>query len=549
MLAALAAVLCAGPGSAAPPGEGIDLERCHVRGRSQTVLCGELEVPENRSPEAPADGRRLTLDVVVVPAQTPSREPEAVFVLAGGPGQAATALVPLVAPILSELNRSHDLVFVDQRGTGVDDPMRCEDSFERLRAEARSAAEEATAEGLPDDPSEEGPTLEEQFLEGDVPALLAACLEDLDADPRQYTTPISMDDVDDARAALGYEKIHLWGGSYGTRAALVYLDRHPEHVATAVIDGLAPVEMALPSSMAIDAERAFGLLAEACTEDAACSAAFPDPRGRLAEVLARLEEAQVEITVDHPLTGEPTDLVLTRGIFAGYLRAILYDASASRLIPLVVEQAARGDYDPFVALSWQAGGGGGAGLSFGLFLSVVCAEDRRVLDEEAARAEAEGTFFGTSMLDVLVEACETWPAGEVPEDYFEPVASDLPILAISGDLDPVTPPRWGERVVGHLSRATHVVVPATGHGTLRAGCAADLVTEFIRSDGAGTGPTDCLERLRRPRFFVDVLGPGPVETRSESSDGDPTTGDAPEAGDVAGEASSPDEPTTGERTR
>ena len=223
-------------------------------GVSVPARCGSLTVFEDRATGA---GRTIDLTIVVIPAVSGSHEPDPLFFLAGGPGQAATDVADTVLARLAEVRRSRDIVFVDQRGTGGSGRMSCA-LFER------GPDEEASSESLQFD----------AFPLDD----LRDCLAEVEsvADPRHYTTPVAMDDLDDVRAALGYETINLYGGSYGTRAGLIYMRRHPERVRTAVLDGLAPVSMRLPSSMDADAQRALDRLFADCAADPGCREAFPD---------------------------------------------------------------------------------------------------------------------------------------------------------------------------------------------------------------------------------------------------------------------------------
>lgn len=181
----------------------LDLEDCRLDGVSVPARCGTLTVFEDR---AAATGRTIDLEIVVLPAVSDNPEPDPLFFLAGGPGQAATDLAGPMLPLLSEVRRTRDLVFVDQRGTGGSGRMTC--AFFESDADEQTAGESLQIDALPLDD-------------------LRECLAEVEtaADPRQYTTPVAMDDLDDVRAALGYETINLYGGSYGTRAGLIYLRR------------------------------------------------------------------------------------------------------------------------------------------------------------------------------------------------------------------------------------------------------------------------------------------------------------------------------------
>src|SRR5262249_39117674 len=153
------------------------------------------------------------IKVAILPAKLRAREPDPIVVMAGGPGQGAIALAAQVMPLFTRLNDARDVVFIDQRGTGDSNPLDCQDDARQLQ----SLFEDALPERL-----------------------VSKCLAQLDADPRQYVTSVAMEDLDEVLGKLGYAKVNLWGGSYGTRAALEYLRRHGDHVRTITLDGVAP---------------------------------------------------------------------------------------------------------------------------------------------------------------------------------------------------------------------------------------------------------------------------------------------------------------------
>ena len=478
------AIVAATGGADAQPA--LELADCRLDGVSVPARCGSLAVFEDR---AAGSGRTLDLEIVVVPAVSDNAQPDPLFFLAGGPGQAATELAGPTLPLFADVRRSRDLVFVDQRGTGGSGRMRC--AFLEGASDEEAVGESLQFDALPLDELQE-------------------CLAEVEtaADPRQYTTPIAMDDLDDVRAALGYERINLYGGSYGTRAALVYMRRHPERVRTAVLDGLAPVAMRLPSNMNTDAHRALDRLFGDCEADPGCREAFPDLPRTFAAVLDELEADPRRLDTIHPRTGEPFSLEVSALGFAGGLRAALYSSTLSSLVPWTVVRAAAGDFAPFLAQLTPLVETGEA-INLGMFLSVVCAEDvSRLPAGEAERLAGEGTLGRLSM-EVTAGACTVWPAADLPESYFEPVRSDAPALLLSGDLDPVTPPRWAEAVLDGLSDARHVVAPGVGHGVLPRGCTRDVVAEFIEAGAHAGLDVSCIERLRRPPFLLSAAGTDP----------------------------------------
>ena len=480
---ALAGPVAPPPTSAQPT---LDLQDCRLDRVSVPARCGTFAVSEDRAAGA---GRAIELEIVVIPAVADNAEPDPLFFLAGGPGQAATELAGPLARLLARVRRTRDLVFVDQRGTGGADEMIC--AFFESASDGDESNESFQVDTLP--------------LER-----VRECLDEIEtnADPRHYTTPVAMDDLDEVRAALGYETINLLGGSYGTRAVLVYMRRHPERVRTAVLDGLAPVSMRLPSNMSVDAHDALDRLFADCEADTGCREAFPDLPQTFAGVIADLEASPRVLGATHPRTGEPFESTLTASRFAADLRAVLYYPTLASLLPWTIARAAAGDFAPYLAQSVPLNEFGGM-LNAAVSLSVVCAEDVSQLDADEATRLASGGVLGRESIAAWIDACTVWPVADLPAGYFEPVRSDAPTLLLSGALDPVTPPRWGEDVLRGLGNARHVVAPGAGHGVLVRGCTADVVARFIAAGSHAELDVSCIEQIRRPPFMLSPAGTEP----------------------------------------
>jgi pimeloyl-ACP methyl ester carboxylesterase len=415
-------------------------------------------------------------------ASNPSDDP--LFFLAGGPGQAAAQLASQVRTVFREVQRTRDIVLVDQRGTGKSNPLNCRSSANSLR----------------------------EFTEGSEAALarLRRCLEGYDADVRLYTTDIAMDDLNDVRAFLGYERINLYGGSYGTRAALVYLRQHGEHVRSVVLDGVAPTDMRLPLFTARDAQLALDKALADCNAEAACANTFPGMALRIRNLIASLEQRPRRVRVVHPRTGVAEDIDVDARLVASVMFNALYSPLTASIVPALVDRAEHDDFQGLFALA-LAGEDGGESMSIGMQLSVLCSEDAsRVSADEIAR-ETSHTVFGSHLTGSQLDACAMWPKGKVHADYYQPVVSDVPVLVLSGEVDPVTPPSWGASVVKHLSRGAHVIVPSTGHGVVSTPCGNRLVKDFIERGSADGLNTECVTAVRRPPFFVTPAGPDPLD--------------------------------------
>lgn len=444
------------------------------------AYCGTLKVFENRDTK---QGRQIDLNIVILPALRTDAQPDPLFFLAGGPGQGAAKLAKVVRQFFGTVQRDRDIVLVDQRGTGKSNPLNClEDEDDSLQSLAMTPAQ----------------TMER----------VKACQAKYDADLTQYTTTIAMDDLDDVRAFLGYDKINVYGGSYGTRAALVYMRQHGDRVRTAILDGVAPTNMRLPLYFPRDTQRAFELLAKDCAADAGCNAAYPNLLERMRTLIDRLEKDPPMVKVTHPRTGETAEIKVEARLVANVIVTALYSPTMTALVPAIVVAAERNDFQSMLALAGMSGGDE-PNMSIGMQLSVVCAEDAPKNTAEDLKKNSDSTLFGKYVMTIQQEACAFWPRGKVDESFYEPVTSSIPTLVLSGEVDPVTPPTWGEMVAKTLPNSKHLVMPGTGHTAGGTGCGQRVMRSFIELGTVNGIDAACVERVRRPGFFVSPAGPDP----------------------------------------
>jgi pimeloyl-ACP methyl ester carboxylesterase len=276
-----------------------------------------------------------------------------------------------------------------------------------------------------------------------------------------------------------------------------------------VLDGVAPPDMRLPLFFARDAQRALDLLIADCEKDEQCRARYPQLADRLKVLLARLETAPVTTRLVHPRTGVEDEVTVRAALVAGTLFASLYSPLAASLIPAIVERAERNDFQGMLALAMM-NSGALENMALGMQLSVLCTEDYSRIEPEDTDRESAGTLFGRHLLETRMKACEFWPKGSVPANYYQPVASSVPTLILSGELDPVTPPSWGDGVAASLPNSKHLVAPGTGHGVLTTTCGMRIIRDFF-DRGTTAGLDDrCLKLLKRPPFFLTPSGPDPT---------------------------------------
>lgn len=478
-LALLCVALLATAACQAPRQAAVDrLHPCGIAEGPPDAYCGTHRVFEDRVART---GRTIDLKIVVAPALRRDPRPDPLFVFEGGPGGGAATLAELRIPMFRRFQNDRDVVLVDQRGTGASNPLDC-------------AADEADEENLEN--ADVYPV--ERFRR---------CLDTMQADARLYTTSIAMDDIDEVRETLGYSQVNLWGGSYGTRAALVYLKQHEAHVRSVVLDGVAPPDMRIPLYMARDGQRALDRMIADCEKDTAgCARAYPSLRSTVDRLWASLAE-RPRVHVAHPRTGKPATMTVSQRLVASIVFQSLYSPDVTALLPQLLTDAADGNFQGIFALAFSTDLPKGA-MSEGMFLSVVCAEDMPRISREDIARETAGRFIGSAMFDGQTKPCEFWPKGVVPGDYYEPVRSSVPTLLFSGADDPVTPPSWAEHVAQTLPNSRQVVVPGAGHITLMRGCVQELVGQFFDIPSPASIDPACVASLDRPPFFTSYTGPG-----------------------------------------
>lgn len=440
-----------------------------------------MEVWEDRER---ASGRRIGIRFVVIPGTGAGRAREAIVPLAGGPGQDATGSAGGVARMLAGAREGRDLLFMDHRGTGGSNPLPCEISVPG--------------------------NLQSYLVEFFTTEGVARCARALAprADVRLYTSAHAAGDLEQLRAALGYERLDLFGGSYGTRTALVYLRRHPERVRSVLMQGAVPTDIRYPLTVAPDAQMAIDGVFADCARDARCRADFSDPAADLRTSLRRLDAGPVEARVVSPLTGEVSTVRLSRERFTEALRYMTYGPAASSLVPVVLHHAARGDFGPAAeqALYWRMGLVSAS--SRGLYLAVTCPEDVAFADSARAERLARGTYLGSWRVRDQRGACAAWPHDRLDSSFVEPVRSEVPVLVLNGQWDPATASHHAQRMLRTLPNGRLVVIPGAGHGSYglvgAEACETALMVQFIRTADARGVDASCTERVRRPPFPVSL---------------------------------------------
>jgi pimeloyl-ACP methyl ester carboxylesterase len=399
----------------------LHLAPCTIAGTA--ARCGTFDVRESAH-----SSRVLPLKVIVFSAR--EHNDSAVFPFSGGPGIATTPGAEDQVKIFGAELRRHDVVLVDQRGTGGSAPLRCP------TAQKKHARE---------------------LIEGELFPLpfIRDCRQEIEkhSDLTAYTTPQFTDDVDALRRALGYESINIVGISYGTRSALTFLERHPKSVHSLLLEGPLPPQNPMPLETARDAQAVLDRIISECRADSACTASFPDITGDLTKILAALDAKPARFDAGQ------YHVTMTRGGFGEFLRSQMYSAERQRLIPLMLHLAAAGDWR-WIGTYWLRYRDGWYD-DIGPFLSISCPGDIRWIDPIVIPVATANTFLGDYRVRRQVAACQAWESGRIPPVTIP--AADIPVLILTGDRDPVTPSRWAELLQSQLPRARTIVLANSGH--------------------------------------------------------------------------------------
>lgn len=461
-LGALAmSILCASPATARPRTEGVAFRACGKPAPLDDARCGVLTVPEVRKDRS---GRTIPLHIMISPGADRKASDPLVFI-AGGPGQSAIDVAPLVLAGLRPIDKARDIIFIDQRGTGSSNPLSCSNTLSVL-AGGDSKSARACASLLQ----------------------RKAALEN-------YLTADAVEDLEAVRVALGLERIGIVAVSYGVRPALEYMRRHPHRVSTAVLRAAYAPDFNIITAGLGNADDELGRVLAECQADAACNAAFPDLRSRFVQLQDRLVEKPAIIQVASS-TGRQDTVAVTNDFFQLMLYALLLSAESRQSIPLFVNTAATKGLQPLSPVILRVRDALYGSIPLGMYLSVVCSEDAPRIVARAGERDTRGL---SSMAPKLAELCSAWPKGRVESSLFAPIRVSVPTLVISGDLDPATTAASAEKLVSMLPNAKHLIAPATSHGPMVPTCAADAVASLWKSRSVENASADC-SGLQLPAF-------------------------------------------------
>jgi pimeloyl-ACP methyl ester carboxylesterase len=450
------------------------LESCHVKGIRQQVQCGTLISPENY---AQTNGVQIDVNFVVLPAIDSSQEKLPLMFLAGGPGQAAAELAGHIYNGFNEIRKTRDLILIDQRGTGKSHPLECEEPLE---------VDPYTG-------------VSEDFSVSDI----EHCLSQVTGELSQYNSENAIRDFDAVRAALGHQQVHIYGGSYGTRAGLVYMRMFPTSIKSVVLDSVGPIEVPI-GLFGQSAEQSFKKLIENCQREESCAAQYPNLVKEFSEVSEKLAQSSVSVDIAHPRLGTKTTFNINQDKFISTIQMQLYSMQTRSLVPLLIHQAYLGDYKPLAGLIAQSEGG--MGVYTVLHFNIVCNEDYPKISESMKRADANNNFAKGLSLEMVGKVCSAWPKYQPSSDFYQTVTADIPTLILSGDLDPVTPASNGEKSNDSLPNSHHIIAKNNAHIVASTSCGISIVNEFLEKQTPKGLDESCLQDIPEETFMTGLNG-------------------------------------------
>ncbi|MFT5135845.1 MAG: pimeloyl-ACP methyl ester carboxylesterase [Arenicella sp.] len=459
------------------------LKPCQIKSGPKSIdaQCATLRRPEN--PDNP-DGKQLDLFIAKFAARSTDPEADAFTIIQGGPGGSSIDLYMGLQSIFHEIRAHRDIIVIDQRGTGRSNLLGCPE----------------IAENQVVNPDE-------------IRRLAIQCRQDLEArtnsDLSFYTTSLAVQDLEALRIAAGYTQLTIYGVSYGTRVAQHYLRRFTESTRAVILDGVVPVGLNLAGGeIARRSQAAFDNMVQRCNDSEDCVAQFGDLERKFKELRQRLKDQPMTVSLPDPYTGKPTSQLVNDQNLLAAIRLMPYSTEQLSLLPNLIATAHAGDYLGLAAFSKIITERFKEAYAIGMNNSVMCAEDAPFV-KQSDLLGIDDTYFDTLMVDAVSATCQEWPRGPMDDDFRDAFDSKQPVLILSGETDPITPPDNGEIANQMLSNSLHLVVPAHGHGVISKGCIPQLASDFVEHVDLSLLNPNCIKRERASPFFFGTTGPQP----------------------------------------
>ncbi|MFN8373367.1 MAG: alpha/beta hydrolase [Anaerolineae bacterium] len=449
--------------------------------------CGHLIVPEDRTnPASPT----IQLGVAIYRSTSPTRKPDPIVYLIGGPGGSAlenqsVSFNERYRPFVD----SRDYIIFDQRGAQHSTPsLDCDGLVPQYYDWA--------AQGMNN----------EELANAQAEALLA-CEQDLlnaGINVAAYQSAENAADVADLRLALGYDEWNLFGVSYGARLALTVMRDHPEGVRSVVLDSVYAPQVDLFMEYGTNTAAAFEHLFASCAADEACAAAYPTLRDDFYFIVQTLNNEPLLITATHPISHMDFSVYVTGEMMVEAVFGMMYRRDDIPYIPYLIDDTMNYG-EELLTIAAENFVDTPFAVSEGLYYSVSCSEETPFTDWDTAYANLEAmpeAIRVTTYLPFIRQVCDGWTIHQPDAIENEPVVSDIPTLVLNGDFDPITPPRWAEQTASTLSSAHFYLFPGTGHGVVRStDCGANIMQAFL-DDPQSPPDTSCIDNLGEPEWVL-----------------------------------------------
>lgn len=398
----------------------------------------------------------LKLQAIVYPARQ-GRSLTPIYLLAGGPGQAASeAFLPLTEPFNSLAN-THDLVILDQRGTGNSAKLHCHAAADSLTLGYKPKARLQAAKH---------------------------CLEELQSkyDLSIFTSQHAVQDLEKLRQALGHEKIIIYAISYGSRVALQYAKLYEAHIEKMILEGVVSHDYVLLAEPR-DFQNALKSVFSACSENSACRSRYGKLQQRYDKIKNALEHGK-PVKIYNPYSRQSVEINLSAALFDRALLSFLYQGVSISLIPSIIKQADEGNFQPLLSPLTKRQDL----VAVGSYLNIICSEDLPFHSADLQTIDPE-----------LREICQLWPRYSIASDFRSSPVINSKTLLLSGGLDPVTPPRYATSLLESMPQAEQLILDNFSHNIHHVRCVQDLIHHFIAD--RPWQKTDCNRKLANFHFF------------------------------------------------
>ena len=451
---------------------------------SNKVSCYLIPVLRNISNKAKS---KFYLSVLVAPSLNKTNEKPLLY-LHGGPGIATLENVPkyLKSKTWTLIREKRPLIFFDYRGTGFSEPALCTDIKDSLA--------EFTKTNI-------SPKAKQSYKI----ALYKKCRLQLlskGIDVSTFNSYQLSEDAEAIRLSLQIEKWNVYGVSYGTTVALNLLRNHSKHISSMILDSPFP-----PNAPWLDFVRpldtCFKVLETKISADPIAFSHFPSIRTDFVKAVKRLNKIPVkiknnDIASDYDFNGDD---------FAWSIWNAMLKPGAIPLVPLLIHEVGNGNDS--ILSKWA--------LAFndpnshGMFSelqsnAILCYEGKPKTQADTKTALlAKYPDFSSFNIDFEGDLCDAWQPKSADAQIFEPVVSNVPVLILSGEYDPVCPPLYGELTAKTLSKSTFIIVPSASHAAIHVDdCIRNIAATFL-SDPKKKLTVICASNRPQINFVTDSL--------------------------------------------